>query len=69
MTFVQSSALEQLNYDAKAKILRATFRGSHRTYAYRGVPQEVYDGLIFAQSLGTYFNAHIRDRYPFEEVS
>jgi len=69
MTYVQSSALEQLNYDPGAKILRATFRGSHRTYAYHGVPQEVYDGLIFADSLGTYFNAHIRDHYPFDEVS
>ena len=27
------------------------------------VPQEVYDCLIFADSLGAYFNADIRDRF------
>jgi hypothetical protein len=32
------------------------------------VPQEVYDGLIFADSLGTYFNAHIRDCFACREL-
>jgi hypothetical protein len=68
MTYVQSSALEQVSYDQAAHTLRATFRDSGRTYVYRRVPQEVYDGLIFADSLGAYFNAHVRDRYDFEEV-
>jgi len=68
MAYVQSSALEQLNYDGAAQILRATFRGSGRTYVYRGVPQEIYDSLIFADSIGAYFNAHIRDHYPYEEL-
>jgi hypothetical protein len=32
------------------------------------VPQEIYDSLIFADSLGVYFNAHIRDHFPFREI-
>jgi hypothetical protein len=32
------------------------------------VPQEIYDGLIFAQSLGAYFKDHIQGRFPFREI-
>jgi len=68
MPYVQSSALEQVSYDEREHTLRATFRDSGRTYLYESVPQEVYDGLIFSESLGAYFNAHIRDHFPFREV-
>ena len=68
MAYVQSSALEQVIYDPAAHTLRATFRDSGRTYIYRGVPQDVYDGLIFADSIGTFFNAHIRDNFDFEQL-
>ena len=35
---------------------------------YRDVPQDVYDGLIFADSLGAYFNTNVRDHFEFEEL-
>jgi hypothetical protein len=68
MAHVQSSALEQVSYDERAHTLCATFRETGRTYIYQDVPQELYDGLIFADSLGRYFNAHIRDHFPFREL-
>ena len=68
MVYVQSTALEQVAYDPKAHVLRAKFRESGRTYAYHDVPQELYDGLLFAESLGAYFNTHIRDHFDFEEL-
>ena len=68
MTYVQSSALEQASYDPDAHTLIATFRDSGRTYVYDAVPVEVYDGLLFADSLGAYFNAHIRDHYSYREI-
>jgi hypothetical protein len=68
MAYVQSSALEQVFYDQETHTLRATFRENHRTYVYEDVPQEIYDGLIFADSLGRYFNAYIRDQFPFHET-
>jgi len=68
MAYVHSIALEQVIYDPAAHTLRATFRDSGRTYIYRGVPQDVYDGLIFADSIGTFFNAHIRDNFDFEQL-
>ena len=68
MTYVQSSALEQVSYDADAHTLIATFRDSGRTYVYDDVPEEVYDSLLFSDSLGAYFNAHIRDHFPYREI-
>ncbi len=69
MAYVQSTAIEQVSYDEDAQVLRAKFRESGRTYAYHDVPQELYDGLIFADSLGAYFNAHIRDHFDYEELA
>ncbi len=68
MTFVQSNALEQIAYDETTHTLCATFRDSGRRWVYRDVPQEIYDALLFADSLGTFFNAYIRGRYPEQEV-
>jgi len=68
MAYVQSCALEQVSYDEGAHTLRARFRESGRTHLYRDVPQDVYDGLIFADSLGAYFNTNVRDHFEFEEL-
>jgi len=68
MPYVQSSALERVSYDEAARTLCATFRETGRTYIYLDVPQELYDGLIFADSLGGYFNAYIRDHFLFREI-
>ena len=68
MPFVQSAALEQVSYDEEAHTLCATLRETGRTYIYWEVPQEIYDSLLFADSLGAYFNAHIRGHFPCREV-
>jgi len=39
-----------------------------RRYAYLGVPEEIAHDLRTAPSKGEYFNAAIRDRYPFERL-
>jgi KTSC domain len=68
MPYVQSSALERVSYDEVAHTLCATFRETGRTYIYQDVPQEIYDSLIFADSLGSYFNTHIRGHFRFREI-
>ncbi len=69
MPYLQSTALESVVYDATAHRLRATFRTSGKTYVYEDVPQEIYDSLLFADSIGAFFNTHIRDRFPFHELT
>jgi hypothetical protein len=68
MPHLQSSALSSVSYDESHHALSATFRGSGRTYVYEDVPQELYDALLFADSIGAFFNAHIRDRFAFHEI-
>ncbi|HEY4075630.1 MAG TPA: KTSC domain-containing protein [Rhizomicrobium sp.] len=68
MPYVQSTALTRISYDQAAHTLYATFRESGRTYVYEEVPQELYDALIFSDSIGAYFNAHVRDHFAFHEI-
>ena len=37
-------------------------------YRYRGVPQDVYEDFREAPSKGAFFNQHIKDAYPWEQV-
>ena len=68
MTYMQSSAIEQIIYDPEAQTLVVTLRDFGRTYVYADVPVEVYDNLLFSNSLGAYFNARIRNRFPYSET-
>lgn len=37
-------------------------------YAYAGVPEAVYRGLLGAGSAGAFFTAHVRDQYPTQLI-
>lgn len=68
MTRVTSSAIRAVSYDAARRDLRVTF---HTTgiYIYHGVPAELHEGLRKAESLGRFYNAHIKDRFPFTHIA
>jgi hypothetical protein len=65
---VESSMIQAVGYDAKTRQLEVLFN-SGQTYCYEGVPQEVYDGLMAADSKGQYMRAAIIDVYPDYRVS
>jgi hypothetical protein len=60
---VQSFAIEAVAYDESAQLLTARYRDSGKTVIYEGVPQEIYDSLIFAESIGGYFRDHIEGHF------
>jgi hypothetical protein len=63
MTFVDSSNIEAIGYDIENAELHVRFiKGG--TYVIRGVPQDVYDGLMSADSKGSYYNRFIKPNYP-----
>lgn len=64
---VDSTAIRTIDYDPRGKRLRVTFVSGER-YAYAGVPAEVYRAFLEADSKGRFFQAQIRDRYPFEKL-
>jgi len=62
-----SSVIRAFDYDPAEHKLAVTFVTGRR-YAYLGVPEEVVRDFRTAFSKGEYFNAAIRDRYPFERL-
>ena len=65
---VESSMIQAVGYDTKARILEVVFN-SGQTYCYEGVPSKVYKGLLAADSKGRYMRAEIIDAYPDYRVS
>jgi hypothetical protein len=62
-----STAIGRIAYFPADRELDVTFVGSGRTYTYIGVEPEIHEELVQAASRGRYFNARIRDRYPFRK--
>jgi hypothetical protein len=63
-----STVIRAAYYDPDRQVLDITFTTGRR-YLYRDVPPDEADRFRAAFSKGRYFNAHIRDHYPFTEVA
>lgn len=58
----ESSQIRAMEYDASRSVLRVHFqRGG--TYEYEGVNPDLIQSLIGADSIGSFFNKHIKNRY------
>jgi hypothetical protein len=63
---VSSRSIAAIGYDDDAEALEVEFV-TGRVYRYRGVSQDVFDAFRQAPSKGAFFNAHIKDAYPWEQ--
>ena len=63
MTYVTSSNLRAVDYDALTATLTIVFHNGRR-YQYHGVPENMYQQLLCAASKGRYFSAFIRNHFP-----
>lgn len=64
---VSSSCIESVAYDEGDEYLEITFvKGT--TYGYRGIPKDVYEGLMGAKSHGQYFLREIKPKYDGHKV-
>ena len=61
---VESSNLRSVGYDEFLLVLEIEFNAG-TVYRYYGVPSEVHDELINAESVGKYFNANVKSKYNF----
>jgi hypothetical protein len=64
---VHSSLLASIRYCVHAT-LDLEFR-SGALYRYFTVPRALFEGLIAAESKGTYFNLNIRNRFPYKRLA
>lgn len=65
---VESSNLRSVGYDEFLLVLETEFKSVVAVYRYYGVPSEVHDELINAESVGKYFNANVKSKYNFLKV-
>jgi hypothetical protein len=64
---VSSTTIAAIGYDDDTETLEIEFV-SGTVYRYRGVSQDAFEDLRDAPSKGAYFNRHIKDAYPWEQV-
>jgi len=62
-----STVIDLFNYNHKTATLRIVFR-SGNVYAYKDVPEEVYNEFKLAPSKGKYFNQSIKNKFTFEHL-
>ena len=65
---VQSSEIAIIGYDEKNQALEIAFRNGG-VYRYAGLPPEIHEGLMNAESHGTYFNQNIKDKYAATKLA
>ena len=66
-TDVVSSNLKKVGYVKATRTLYVEFTDGG-VYKYDKVPEEQYNALVSAASVGKYFTASIRSKYQFEKV-
>ena len=64
---VDSTAIQEIDYDEERSKLLVRFQSGER-YVYVGVPGEVHRSFVEAPSKGGFFQAEIRDRYPYNRL-
>lgn len=63
---VTSSAIENVSYDKDTQTLRLEFKQGTE-YDYPNVPENEFNGLVKAESVGKYFNSNIK-KYSVKRV-
>jgi len=64
---VSSRAVVSVGYDAGTSTLEVEYV-SGGVYRYSPVPRRVFDGLLAADSIGTYLTTHVKPHYPYARV-
>ncbi len=65
MTPVSSSNIASIGYE-NGTLYVSFNRGG--LYAYSGVPEAVYRGLMSASSHGSYLASHVKGVYPYKRI-
>lgn len=65
MTPVSSSNISSIGYENGTLYVSFHHGG---LYAYSGVPESVYRGLMSASSHGSYLASHVKGVYPYRRI-
>ena len=64
---LKSTSLHAATYQDQSAFLELEFL-SGAIYRYLGVPAQIYQELLRAESKGRYFNQHIRHHFPYVKI-
>jgi len=64
----QSDDVGSVSYDEGSRRLVITFQNGS-IHEYNDVPHDVYVGFTAAPARGVYFNAYVKERYPFRLIT
>ena len=64
---VQSSNVAEIGYDVASATLEVAFRNGS-AYQYFDVPENTYQELMRADSIGSYFNRQIKNHYRSTKI-
>lgn len=64
MTKVDSSNINDIEYDDRRNTLKVTFK-NNTTFEYHGVSKDEYEKLMKASSIGAHFHKHIRNNKKY----
>ncbi|MBU1693906.1 MAG: KTSC domain-containing protein [Verrucomicrobia bacterium] len=64
---VESTLVQQVGYDPATQTLTVKLVTDGSVYEYFGVPQEVYDQFMAAESKGNFFSKNIKNVYKFQK--
>jgi len=63
-----SAVIAGYSYDAGQQTLEVRYH-SGKVYHYLNVPEKVFKEMRSTMVKGIWFNRHIKDKYPFREVT
>lgn len=66
--FNESSFIQTVSWDENSESLLVEFN-SKTTWVYFNVPEDTYREMMEAESVGSYFNKFIRDKYPSQRIN
>jgi hypothetical protein len=61
MQMVSSSTIEAIGFDTDTSELHVRFIKSGKTYVYGGVSESIYQDMLAAPSIGTFFAQNVRN--------
>jgi hypothetical protein len=65
---VDSTAMTSVGYDADLRILEIQFKSGGALRQFFQVPQELFDQLMAADSLGDFFNTSINGKFEEKRI-
>jgi len=60
---VRSSAIRNIGYESSTNTMYIDFEDSDPYYTYCGVSEHVFQEFISANSVGSYYHEHIKNKY------